>query len=220
MKGTRKLMRLFGLLLLAAAVLLLAAGCQQPEEQPEEQLAAKPVIYLYPQQETEVEVNLELEGDLTASYPDYGEGWHVVASPDGTLRDPDTGRQYYCLFWEGTSRAKYDLSSGFVVPGADTAHFLEQTLAKLGLTQREADEFIIYWLPRMEGNPYNLITFQTRAYTDAAVLEVDPRPDTVIRVFMAWKPLEAPVEVEEQVLEAAPERQGFTLVEWGGTELG
>lgn len=206
--------RLFWLLL-GMAMLLLAAGCQQPEEQ----LAAKPVIYLYPTKETEVEVRLMLDGALTASYPDYGDGWRVVAQPDGTLTDRDTGRDYYCLFWEGTSRAEYDLSSGFVVPGADTADFLEETLARLGFTQREADEFIIYWLPRMEGNPYNLISFQTRAYTDAAVLEVDPRPDTVIRVFMVWKPLEEPVGVEEQVLERPPERQGFVLVEWGGTEL-
>lgn len=214
MKQKCRTTRLLGLLL-GAAVLLLAAGCQQPEEQ----LDAKPVIYLYPQQETEVTVNLELDGALTASYPDYGEGWQVVARPDGTLTDPDTGREFYCLFWEGTSRAEYDLSSGFVVSGEDTAEFLEQTLERLGLNQREADEFIIYWLPRMEGNPYNLITFQTRAYTDAAALEVDPQPDTVIRVFMAWKPLEQPVEVEQQVLEPAPERKGFTLVEWGGTEL-
>lgn len=214
MKQKRRTTRLLGLLL-GAAVLLLAAGCQQPEEQ----LDAKPVIYLYPQQETQVEVRLTLDGVLTASYPDYGEGWQVVARPDGTLTDPDTGREYYCLFWEGTSRAEYDLSSGFVVPGEDTAEFLEQTLERLGLNQREADEFIIYWLPRMEGNPYNLITFQTWAYTDAAALEVDPQPDTVIRVFMAWKPLEEPVEVEQQVLEPAPERKGFTLVEWGGTEL-
>lgn len=214
MKGMWNKTRLFWLLL-GTAMLLLAAGCQQPEEQ----LSAKPVIYLYPTQETEVTVDLELAGELTASYPDYGEGWHVVASPDGTLTDSDTGREYYCLFWEGTSRANYDLSSGFVVAGADTADFLEQALATLGLNQREADEFIIYWLPRMEGNPYNLISFQTRAYTDAAVLRVDPRPDTVIRVFMAWKPLEAPVEIEAQTLEPAPEREGFVLVEWGGTQL-
>lgn len=214
MKGMWNKTRPFWLLL-GTAMLLLAAGCREPEEQ----LSAKPVIYLYPTQETEVTVGLALDGDLTASYPDYGEGWHVVASPDGTLTDPDTGREYYCLFWEGTSRANYDLSRGFVVPGADTAEFLEEALATLGLNQREADEFIIYWLPRMEGNPYNLISFQTRAYTDGAGLEVDPKPDTVIRVFMTWKPLEKPVEVEAQVLEPAPERQGFVLVEWGGTQL-
>ena len=70
----------------------------------------------------------------------------------------------------------------------------------------------------MEGNPYNLISFQTEAYTDAARLTIDPAPDTLIRVFMAWKGLEEPVEVAPQGL-AAPERTGFTVVEWGGAEV-
>ena len=102
--------------------------------------------------------------------------------------------------------------------GEGTAAFLEDALARLGLTEREANEFIIYWLPRMEGNPYNLISFQTDAYTDAAELTIDPAPDTLIRVFLAWKGLDAPVEVEPQKL-TAPERAGFTAVEWGGAEV-
>ena len=60
----------------------------------------------------------------------------------------------------------------------------------LGLNRREANEFIVYWLPHMEGNAYNLIAFQTSSYTDHARLTADPAPDTVLRVFMAWKPLD------------------------------
>ena len=100
--------------------------------------------------------------------------------------------------------------------GADTAAFLEQALAQLGLNAAEANEFIIYWLPQMQDNAYNLIAFQQEAYTDQARLTVTPEPDTVLRVFMAWRPLEEPVEVPPQVLDA-PERQGFTVVEWGGS---
>ena len=44
------------------------------------------------------------------------------------------------------------------------------------------------------------------------------RPDTVIRVFMAYKPVENEQEIPEQTL-AAPERSGFAVVEWGGCEL-
>ena len=95
---------------------------------------------------------------------------------------------------------------------------METALADLGLTRREANEFIVYWLPLMEENPYNLITFQSECYTESAVLTVDPAPDTTIRVFMVWKGLDAPVEIAPQEL-TAPERVGFTLVEWGGTEL-
>lgn len=178
----------------------------------------KPVIYLYPEEETRVSVTLDYDGTLTSTYPSYKNGWTVDAAPDGTLTDPDSGRQYYCLFWEGVTDAEYDFSTGFCVAGADTAAFLEGALADLGLTEQEANEFIIYWLPRMEGNAYNLISFQQEAYTDSAVLTIDPAPDTLIRVFMAWKGLDGPVEVEPQTL-AAPERTGFTAVEWGGTEV-
>lgn len=181
-------------------------------------VGAKPVIYLYPQEETRVSVKLDFDGKLTSTYPAYGEGWTVDASPDGTLTDPLTGREYYCLFWEGISDTEYDFSTGFCVAGEDTAAFLEGALADLGLTEREADEFIIYWLPKMEGNSYNLISFQTAAYTDSAQLTIDPAPDTLIRVFMAWQGLDQPVEVEPQTL-TAPARTGFTAVEWGGAEV-
>ena len=183
-----------------------------------EATSEKPVIYLYPQEETRVSVQLDFDGDLTSTYPAYEAGWTVDASPDGTLTDPVTGRQYYCLFWEGISDAEYDFSTGFCVSGEKTAAFLEEALAQLGLTEKEANEFIIYWLPRMEHNPYNLISFQTEAYTDSVELTIDPAPDTLIRVFMAWQGLDEPVEVETQNL-TAPERIGFTAVEWGGTEV-
>ena len=102
--------------------------------------------------------------------------------------------------------------------GADTAAFLEQALSSLGLTRREANEFIVYWLPLMQDNPYNLISFQTAAYTDAAKLEISPTPDTLIRVFMAWKPSDTFVTLPSQTLTASA-RSGFTVVEWGGTKL-
>ena len=88
----------------------------------------------------------------------------------------------------------------------------------MGLTDREANEFIIYWLPRMEGNAYNLITFQTDAYTENAKLIVIPSPDSMLRVFMAWKPLDALIEIEPLELPAFA-RNGFIVVEWGGTGL-
>lgn len=178
----------------------------------------KPVIYLYPEKETEVFVNLDFSGKLTATYPEYNGGWKVTAKPDGTLFDKD-GKEYYCLFWEGNSEAEYNFSKGFCVPGNKTAEFLEEALLKLGLSPREANEFIIYWLPQMQENEYNLISFQSKAYIETAKLEIVPRPDTLIRVFMAWKPLEEFIKIEPQEL-SAPEREGFVAVEWGGAKIG
>ena len=180
--------------------------------------AAKPVIYLYPEAETDVTVTLDYDGELTCVYPVMnGNSWMVTASPDGTLTDA-VGQTYNYLYWEGVSRTEYDFSQGFCVPGRDTAAFLEDTLATLGLNRREANEFIVYWLPHMEGNASNLIAFQTSSYTDHARLTADPAPDTVLRVFMAWKPLDRSVELPPQTL-AALVRTGFTLVEWGGAEI-
>ena len=204
--------RIFALLL---ALLLLAAltGCWPLEEQYTE----KPVIYLYPEAETDVTVRLDYAGDLTCTYPAYDGAWRVAAAPDGTLTD-ESGQTYRYLYWEGTDNVQYDFSEGFCVPGSETAAFLEDALVQLGLTRAEANEFIIYWLPQMEQNAYNLISFQSDAYTDAAKLTITPQPDTLLRVFMAWKPLTSAVEISPQPL-TAPERTGFTAVEWGGAKV-
>ena len=203
------------ILALLLALLLLAAltGCWPLEEQYTE----KPVIYLYPEAETDVTVRLDYAGDLTCTYPAYDGAWRVAAAPDGTLTD-ESGQTYRYLYWEGTDNVQYDFSEGFCVPGSETAAFLEDALAQLGLTRAEANEFIIYWLPQMEQNAYNLISFQSDAYTDAAKLTITPQPDTLLRVFMAWKPLTSAVEISPQPL-TAPERTGFTAVEWGGAKV-
>ena len=215
-------MKKFAVILLSFLLAVFFTGCREqkapPEDSPEEAIcAAKPVIYLYPEEETKVTVELEYSGTFTSTYPAYKNGWTVTAQPDGTLTDAE-GREYYCLFWEGVSNTEYDFSTGFVVSGEETAAFLEDALAKLGLTEKEANEFIIYWLPQMEHNPYNLIAFQQEAYTENAVLNITPTPDSLLRVFMAWQPLESPVEVEPQVLQPFT-REGFTVVEWGGAKV-
>ena len=201
-------------LLLSVLVLLTLCACGPREEMVAEE---KPVIYLYPETETRVTVKLDLSGELTCAYPAYDGGWTVTAAPDGTLTD-EHGRTYNYLYWEGEGTEAYDFSKGFCVAGSDTAAFLEDALDRLGLTRREANEFLVYWLPRMQDNPYNLIAFQQEAYTESAKLTVSPRPDSVLRVFMAWKPLARPVDVPAQILPGF-ERRGFTLVEWGGAEV-
>ena len=119
---------------------------------------------------------------------------------------------------EGETNTNYDLSKGFCVKGKDTAKFLEDALEKLGLNRKEAKEFIVYWLPLMQDNPYNIISFQTDIYTDAANLNINPSPDTLIRVFMTYQSADKYVDLPKQQL-SAPERNGFTVVEWGGTEI-
>ena len=141
----------------------------------------------------------------------------MTAHPDGTLLDAE-GNAYSYLFWEGVTDAEYDFSKGFCVAGEDTADFLRETLAEIGLTPEEYNEFIVYWLPQMQDNAYNLISFQQERYTQAAQLDITPEPDSMLRVFMAWKPLDRPRDIEPQEFPGF-QREGFTIVEWGGTKV-
>ncbi len=188
--------------------------------------AEKPVIYIYPENETDVEVRLKLnDGDMLCTYPDPAmDGdtyvWNLHALPDGTLYDTD-GIEYSYLFWEATDYAEPDFSHGFCVKGEDTAEFLRTTLAEIGLAPEEYNEFIVYWLPRMQDNEYNLISFQTDNYDESCPLEViaaDGEEADVLRVMMAWQAVDEYVEIEPQSFEGF-ERTGFTVVEWGGEEV-
>ena len=182
--------------------------------------AYKPIIYLYPIEETEVTVQLLKANSITTSYPKYEESWKVLAKPDGELRYLKSGRELYALYYESENNIKIDVQKdGFVVKGEGVAEFLEEKLAILGLNPRETEEFIIYWLPKLESNKYNYIRFATEEeiYRNMP-LEINPNPDSLIRVLMTYKGLEEPIEVEEQKL-VTPERKGFVVVEWGGTEI-
>jgi len=179
---------------------------------------AKPVIYLYPKEETDVtvKVNFRDGSEFTCTYPQYSDGWNVKAMPNGTLYD-ENGNEYYCLYWEGSGGEPLDTSRGFCVKGEETAAFLREKLMNIGLSARETNEFIIYWLPKMEDNPYNIITFHTEEYIKDVPLSVTPTPDSMIRVFMTFTPTGSFRDIPEQILPSY-ERKGFTLVEWGGAE--
>ena len=178
----------------------------------------KPLIYLYPEEEGDVRVKLGYPEKLSHSYPKYENEWVVNAKPNGDLTY--NNRTYYGLYWEGKNAPKFELDEGFVIKGSDTITFLEEKLAILGLNEREANEFIIYWLPRLENNPYNFIKFASLdVQNEYMPLEINPKPDTLIRIMMAYKKLDNPIEVREQVLAPTPVRNGFTVVEWGGTEI-
>lgn len=185
---------------------------------------AKPVIYLYPEQETKVNVQLTFNGTLTSTYPTLPpEGWTVTAQPDGTLTDEE-GRSYRYLFWEGVADVDWKQDSGFLVKAEDAREFLEQSLTQLGLNELEQNDFITYWLPKLEKNGESFVTFAAKQYTDNAVLTVTPQPDSVLRVQMLISKVDDSNRAAFQKLleQELPrfEREGFVLVEWGGTDLG
>lgn len=176
----------------------------------------KPLIYLYPTVDTKVNVKLGRSEALTSTYPKYKDSWNVLAKPDGELID-DKGRTFYGLYWEGYNTIDVTFEDGFVVGRDNLIPFLEEKLSILGLTEREANEFIIYWLPKLEENEYNLIRFESidKINKDMPLI-INPKPDTVIRILMEYKKADKDTKVKTQAL-VTPVRKGFTVVEWGGT---
>ena len=185
-----------------------------------EHYTLKPIIYFYPEKEIDLKITVGFPEKLTTVYPEYEDGWEITAYPNGDLIDKASGTKLYALYWEGKEfTEKRQRDTGFVVKGEDTAAFLEEKLEILGLNYREREEFIVFWLPKLEKNDYNYIYFASAEEIEAEMpLELSVQPDTLIRVRMIYEKLDEPIEIEEQTLEPAPERTGFTVVEWGGVE--
>ena len=182
-------------------------------------IAGKPIIYLYPEKEIEVNVKLWKSENLSHTYPKYNseKWWNVIAQPNGDLEDIDTWRKLYALYREWKNETSTNFDEWFVVKWEDMIPFLEEKLTILWLNEREAEEFIVYWLPQMENNKYNLIRFETiEEQNENMSLNIVPKPDTVIRVMMDWKAIDEPIEIPEQKL-VTPERNWFIVVEWWGS---
>jgi len=182
-------------------------------------MAEKPVIYVYNKEKEKVSVKLDLKGSFLFTYPEYKNGWNFTSNPDGTIEM--NNKKYHYLFWDGIlniDTRKIDLNEGFVVAKKDLTNFFEEKLAQMGLNSQEIEDYITYWCPRMSTNEKNFIHFIfNKEYNNYASITIDPKPDQLFRVYMLWsKATDMPVK--EQKLESF-KRVGFTVVEWGGTEI-
>ncbi len=207
--------------LVMTIALMAVVGCSggTAQNHTPEGVDLKPVIYLYPQEDgSEISVSLDYNGDITDLIPEFNaeNTWNVTADRDGKITFE--GNEYDYLFWEGVPRFEYDFYTGYCVKGEETESFLREKLAEQGLNEAETDEFLKFWLSDMEGNPYNVISFQGKTYNKGAKLTVTPEPDNLIRVFMAWYPSDHHIRIMPQILDT-PSRDGFTVVEWGGNKV-
>ncbi|MGD0576925.1 MAG: hypothetical protein ABSA74_02535, partial [Candidatus Staskawiczbacteria bacterium] len=203
----------------------------------------KPVVYLYPKIPTEVKVSLEKPTRFDVDIPTYKNGWDVLANPDGLLKDLqpqytdcskiDTqvfGSEYAAdacknntypyLYWSGQVDNIYpEANTGWVVARSDLESFINQKLAIIGLNEKERADMIGYWVPELvaKNAPYYRISFfQTAEMNKFAPMNIIPKPDTLIRVFLDWSPLtDNNINMQPEILNHI-DRQGFTAVEWGG----
>jgi hypothetical protein len=166
-----------------------------------------------------VNIQLEVNGNLSFTFPEYKEGWNFIATPDGNISM--NGKEYNYLFWESEMR-EYDLNrnekEGFLVATDTLLSFLENSLDQMGFNSKESADFITFWYPQMMGNEKNHVQFLFNESCDAyAKLKITPQPNHIYRVGMIWKNADSDFIPEPQNI---PEinRDGFVVIEWGGME--
>jgi hypothetical protein len=182
----------------------------------------KPVIYLYPETDQEVSVELAPAGELTFTYPAYTNGWKGTAHPDGSISI--AGKTYPYLFWEGEDERITELANyhtGFVVRQDEVVAFLEEKLNEMGLSDREKTDFITFWGPIMARSEQGFAQFIFNEEVDRiAGISIQPAPVFLFRVYLLWTPLDSEMVLnpQPQVIETVERRQ-FYAIEWGGSEL-
>ena len=121
------------------------------------------------------------------------------------------------MYYEGKAELPEERACGFIVTKGEYQSFLEEKLEILGLNEKEAQEFIIYWLPVMQKYDRLFVHFMEQQVLEKCVpLKVTPQPDSVIRIFMQLSEIESGKKIEEQTLTKV-ERKGYSVVEWGGS---
>lgn len=179
----------------------------------------KPVIYLYPEKETEMTVEMDIKGTDAFLYPAYIDSWKFKAQPNGDLIFGEETYNY--LFWEANSSHPHTLSkneSGFIVSRDEVVPFLEDKLTLANLSSTEKADFITFWGPQLAQNDLNFVHFIfNEECDDYAGLEINPAPSNLYRIYIVWSKVEERFDVEKQVIKSA-NRDGFHIIEWGGQE--
>ena len=177
---------------------------------------AKPVLYLYPKKTTKLTITFEHPEYLETTYPKYNGKWDVKAHSNGDLYDSN-GAYYYALYWDEKQVHSVDFSTGYYVEKDNAITFLEKKLSYIGLSRREANEFIMYWLPVLEKNEKSLVYFElTDERESYNRLNISPQPDSMLRLVIHIKKVDQKINIPKQNLTKF-QRKGFVAVEWGGT---
>ncbi|WP_094605581.1 hypothetical protein SPSIL_012650 [Sporomusa silvacetica DSM 10669] len=191
-----------------------------------EVILKKPAIYLYPEQQSQISIIHNFKGTILNTYPAYADNWTVIAEPNGNLLNVKDNRVYKYLFWDGAylfAKEHYQFKSGFYVKNEDYVSFLQSKLASIGLNENEINDFIVYWLPVMKNHKNCFVYFRINDNIDgSSVLETKPAAETTIRVFMEFSGVDDISSIQKLPEQTLPTfvRKGFTLVEWGGAEIG
>ncbi len=171
----------------------------------------KPAIYLYPLIDSKIQVKVNINGKITQDIPDYNNGWNVFATKEGIINN-----EYDYLFYEAELNKLELPHDGWIVKYSDLESWFDNNLPKFGLNEKETRQFKEYWLNELpESSYYEIKMLDDKFLKQNMNLDIIPIPDTLIRIEFYFKPTDSIKEINEPVI-VTPNREGFTVVEWGG----
>lgn len=187
----------------------------------------KPVIYLYADKKTKVNLQLNTTQELSFTYPKISASNSWDFSCDGSGELILAGKKYPYLFWEAKTnhfefKRKEGKTPGELVHKDSIVDFLEQRLDQLHFNSREKTDFITYWAPKMSENNYVFMQFLIdEAYDEIATIQTTPKLDGARRVFLLYRGFDVKPVLMNTEKQQFPSfsRKGFYLLEWGGSQL-
>lgn len=187
----------------------------------------KPVIYLYNEQEINFTLNLETKGDLSFTYPQLPKNntWKMKTLKNGNLLS-ESGKEYPYLFWEAkqnlNSFKQTTANSQEIILGVNLVSYFESELSKLGLNYKEKTDFITYWCPKFNSSENVLVQFYLDENCEViGKLNINPKPKNIRRIYVTFQknPLIHENFKTKKLETTAFNREGFTVIEWGGSEI-
>ncbi len=173
----------------------------------------KPNIYLYPEERIELDVYITFPhgGRVTTSIPNYNNGWQITVEPSGIIDG-----EYEFLFYESFQPDYGQYEAGWVVAQTQLEDFFTNNMALTGFNQKEIDDFIEYWTPRLTEYPYYALYPQyNRELEEMIKFEFSRQPANLIRLIYSIRGLNnGSLNLQEPVIEPFA-REGFTVTEWG-----
>jgi hypothetical protein len=177
----------------------------------------KPAIYLYPEENMPIHVQVFPVGKMTVTIPKYpSTGWNVFAYIDGTLNVQNSTYDYLYYEAEIPDSAIVKPDTGYVIAKKELPTFVPDLLKKLGLNSKERAQFTEYWTTVLPDAAFYKISVIPQPNLEAITpLAIYPTPKTVIRVSLYFEALDQFETVQPPVI-IPVSRVGFTVVEWGG----
>jgi len=198
----------------AVGILSLFSVFQSCEPDDDDKKMYKPNIYIYPQENIQLEVNIDfpMGGKVIASIPEYKTGWKVSVDSKGIIDN-----KYTYLFYESTQPNVWQTKSGWMIKKADLKGFFEENMALYGFAGQEITDFTDYWIPRLKDQEiYSICPQVLPAINKVVQLRFSKQPEHLLRLYYVIRGRDNSSK-NELVKPEIPkfERKGYFITEWG-----